>query len=58
MGGRRKKKRSWWKDTADGVGDAAEAGVEVAGEGCLGCDINLMIALVFIAGIPLLLWSS
>ena len=55
---RRKKKRSWWKDSADGAGDAAEAGVEIAGDGCLGCDISLMIALALLAGIPLLLWTG
>ncbi|HEY0324922.1 MAG TPA: hypothetical protein VGC46_02955 [Allosphingosinicella sp.] len=57
MGGRRKKRR-WWKDSAaDGAGNAAELGVEAAADGC-GCDINLMIAFVLIAGIPLLLWTS
>ena len=57
MGDRRKKRR-WWRDSGDAVGEAAGAGVEAAGEGCLGCDINLMIAFVLLAGIPLLLWTS
>ena len=58
MGDRRKKKRSSRRDSTDGVGDAAEAGVEIAGEGCFGCDINLMIAFALIAAIPLLLWTG
>ena len=57
MGDRRKKKRSWWKDSADAAGDVAEGGLEAAADGCFGCDINLLIALVLIAGIPLLLWT-
>ena len=57
MGDRRKKRR-WWKDSAaDGAGNAAELGVEAAAGGC-GCEINLMIAFVLLAGIPLLLWTS
>ena len=58
MGGRRKKKRPWWKDSADAVGNAAEGGAEAAADGCLGCDINLMIAFALLAGLPLLLWAA
>ena len=55
--GDRRKKRSWWRRSGDGAGEAAEFGIEAAAEGC-GCDINLMIALTLIAGIPLLLWAG
>ena len=64
MGDRRKKRRSWWKDVADSGGDVAGANAEavsdgcLSGDGCLGCEINLMIAFVLLAGIPLLLWTS
>ena len=62
--GDRRKKRSWWRRSADTVGEVAEGGVEavgdgcLSGDGCLGCEINLMIAFVLLAGIPLLLWAS
>ena len=51
--GKRKKRRG-------GGGSVSESleGVAEVGAGCAGCDINLMIALVVFAGVPLLLWSS
>lgn len=60
--GDRRKKPSWWKDSADAAGDVAGGAAEGVGDGCLtadgcGCDINLLIAFVLLAGIPLLLWS-
>ena len=58
MGDRRKKRKPWWKRSTDTVGDVAEGGLEAVGEGCLGCDIHLMIGFVLLAGIPLLLWTT
>ena len=51
---RRRRDRRW--NAAEAATDAE--GVEAIAEGCLGCDLSLLIALTLLAGVPLLLWSS
>ena len=58
---KRKNKREAAAEAAEGCSefatDGAGDGVEAVAEGCLGCDLPLLIALTLLAGIPLLLWS-
>jgi hypothetical protein len=55
MADREKRKKRWWH-TRDAAADLAGSGAEAALDGC-GCDINLLIVLTLVAGVPLLLWS-
>ena len=61
MFGRGKRRKNRKRDGAvDTVSNVAEGGFEggtEAVDGCLGCDISLVVALILLAAAPLLLWS-
>ncbi len=58
MFGRDKRRKNRKRDAAaEAASEGADTGLEAAAEGCLGCDIHLVVALTLIAGVPLLLWS-
>ena len=57
MFGRDKRRKNRKRDGAvDTVSNVADGGIEAV-DGCLGCDISLVVALILLAGVPLLLWS-
>jgi hypothetical protein len=55
---RRRRRQDRRRNAAEAGADVAEGGVETVAEGCLGCDLSLLIALTLVAGVQLLLWSS
>ena len=56
--GREKRRKNRKRDNVvDTAPDVAEGGIEAVADGCVGCDINLVIGFALIAGVPLLLWS-